>query len=528
MQRLAGSASRGALQLASKPNKRYRKYILLPLAWFVVFSTLQYRLRAIDDAIKSRSPLDTPAEGTVRNWTWNYEKEVNTSTSEVTTVGTTTGINDGPHIRNNNETSCRRSCPHYNNRIIIETKQKAGLRDRTYIMRAWANMGAFLCAQVLIPPPSQWLLEKHSQVEVGSNATFEDDFLYFAAEDDPEQIILSDTIDLNEPEGGWGNTLDSIVRKGDQYDRVIDHFYKMYRHTVHQQLGKRNRPFLWKVQGMYHYYNMEFLKVLYQLKSNGTLEFSMGSPVVIPQRQLPKWERYQDDLCVYATKVEAASINATARRVLKKLKDRFSVSEDGPFIFGYLHLRRGDSKKTSRSNENSTKCDTHLPKMERYLNCTFSAFCRGADLSTMPHCSERAVPVLIGSDERDKEYRRDLFSLVNDVPGIQAVDLDSEVLGEIEREIAAGEASPQKRNNYSVYLISLVITQDAAFYLRQHRVWCNECDADLVAGDLNERSKGGGWWSSWLPVDWPTGLTYYQRNGNPFYNQIVDEVSMLI
>jgi hypothetical protein len=111
-------------------------------------------------------------------------------------------------------------------------------------------------------------------------------------------------------------------------------------------------------------------------------------------------------------------------------------------------------------------------------------------------------------------YRRGLFSLINDIPYLHAIDLDKEVLDEIEYEIASGIASPDKRNNYSLYLISLAIIEDASFYLRQRRIWCNECDEDLVSLDEDESRK---WWSSgWLPVDWPTGLDTYQKQANPF------------
>lgn len=406
-------------------------------------------------------------------------------------------------------TNCRRSCTHLNNRIIIMmNQQKAGLLDRAYIMRAWANVGRFLCARVLVPRPFTLLTTKHSSgIELSYNASFEKDFFYFVDADDPDQTILSDRIDVDEPSGGWGLNLESVTSPGDT-DQVIEHFSQAISFTQQQQeqTTEEEKPFLWTVRGQYHSYNMHFLKHLYKMKEKAANE-DAGDKSIIPSHQIPKWERYQDDLCVYATKMESASILQTKRRVLQKLKNRSGVGENERLQFGYLHVRRGDSKREEEGSLKGDQCYTELPKMARYLQCTFRDFGKYVK-------NGRPVPLLFGTDETDAMYRRGLFSLINDIPYLQAIDLDKEVLDEIEYEIASGIASPNKRNNYSVYLISLAIIEDASFYLRQRRIWCNECDEDLVSLDEDESRK---WWSSgWLPVDWPTGLDTYQKQANPF------------
>ena len=398
-------------------------------------------------------------------------------------------------------TNCRRSCTHLNNRIIILDQRKAGLLDRAYIMRAWANVGRFLCARVLVPRPFTLLTTKHSDgIKLSYNASFEKEFFYFVDADDPDQIILSDQIDVDEPSGGWGLNLESVTSHGDT-DQVIEHFSQAISFTRQQQeqTTEGEKPFLWTVRGQYHGYNMHFLKHLYDMKD-------VGDESIIPSHQIPKWERYQDDSCVYATKMEAASILQTKIRVLQKLKNRFDVGENERLQFGYLHVRRGDSKREEEESTEGYKCYTELPKMARYLQCTFKDFGRQVK-------NGRPVPLLFGTDETDAMYRRGLFSLINDIPYLEAIDLDKEVLDEIEHEIASGMASPDKRNNYSVYLISLAIIEDASFYLRQRRIWCNECDADLVSLDEDESRK-----RPWLTVDWPTGLrTSYQKQANPFH-----------
>ena len=190
----------------------------------------------------------------------------------------------------------------------------------------------------------------------------------------------------------------------------------------------------------------------------------------------------------------------------QNLRGRFGVGENEPLNFGYLHVRRGDARKKVEDDKGHRhSCYTELPKMARYLGCTFHE---------TNFSKNGSIPLLVGSDETNATYRQGLFSLINNIPSLLAVDLDSEVLGEISNEIASGKASRYKRNNYSVFLISLAIIEDASFYLRQHRVWCNDCDAELISFDEDESRK---WWSTgWLPVDWSVGLNWYQQSGNPF------------
>ena len=443
----------------------------------------------------------------------SYDAVVTTESSSLIKINDTSTQGNREKISQVDASSCTRLCPHFNNRIIVELPvstlqptSKAGLLDRTYIMRAWANVGRFLCAQVKIPAPKSWLTAKHNTIGYITNTTsFEKDFLYFVDADNPDQIILSDRIDVQEPEDGWGLRLTSTVN-GSSARRVMEHFFQANEFMKQQDGGEKageQRRFLWKVRGRYHDYNMHFMKFLYELKGRSIGDDDADDS--IPSHQIPKWERYEDDLCVGALKMESTGIQQTARRVIQKLKSRFSFSEDEPLNFGYLHVRRGDSKKTEGDKDNGQLCDTELPKMASYLECTFHE----ADFQ-----QNVSIPLLVGSDETDATYRKRLFSLINNIPSLQAVDLDKEVLDEIKNEIASGVSPPHKRNNYSIFLISNVVVQDASFYLRQHRVWCNDCDANLTSLDQDESRK---WWSNgWLPVDWQTGLSTYQKQANPF------------
>jgi len=401
--------------------------------------------------------------------------------------------------------SCKRTCPNYDNRIIVAFKQKAGLKDRAYIMRAWANMGLFLCAKVHIPSPAEWLANKHSPNLhlVDTNITWERDLMYFTHKDDDSVVALSDLVDTAEPKNGWGMEVTTISSRTGGKERLVKDFSKVYDFTVLQQNGAESKPFLWSVKGKYHEYNMHMLKSLYNRRDSSPPALAM---------QLPKWERYEDDLCVYASRVNSESIRHTAQQVLQKLKQRFGVKKDEPLVYGYLHVRRGDLNIATGVRHHFTKCPNEMANLTSYINCTFASFCEDVKPD---HC-KADVPLLLASDETDPKMRQDIIDLIDSQKGLKGVDLDGEITEQIKKEIASGESTGDKTNNYSVFLAGAVIRQEATFYLRQHRLWCNSCDADQVLLDSDQDRIP--WWSSWLPIDFDEGdIGSIQTRHNPFY-----------
>jgi len=388
-------------------------------------------------------------------------------------------IEDPPEIADPPR-SCRRTCPNYDNRIIVAFKQKAGLKETAYIMRSWANMGMFLCAKVHIPSPAEWLASKHSPnlQLVDTNITWERDFMYFTDKDDDSVVALSDLVETTEPKNGWGMEVTSMSSRKAGKDMLVKDLLKVYNYTVLQQNGSKSKPFVWSIKGKYHEGNL--LKSLYNLRNR--------SPPLLAM-QLPKWDRHEDDLCVYASRVLSQSIRHTAQQVLQKLTQRFGVKNDEPLVYGYLHVRTGDLNITT-----GDVCPNKLSNLTSYVDCTFASFCEDAESD---HCSAD-VPLLLASDETDPKMRHDMIDLIDNQKGLKGVDLDGEITEQINKEIATGESTGDKTNNYSVFLVGAVISQEATFYLRRHRLWCNSCDADKVVLDSDQDRR---WWSSRLPID---------------------------
>ncbi|MGB2290597.1 MAG: hypothetical protein ACPH4E_06155, partial [Schleiferiaceae bacterium] len=108
--------------------------------------------------------------------------------------------------------------------------------------------------------------------------------------------------------------------------------------------------------------------------------------------------------------------------------------------------RRGDTKR---------KCDTELPRMERYFNCTLAKVCNDDERAAgLPDYCTSGMPLLVATDETDQDYRDGLLSVINaSNPHVTPVDLDALVRSKIEEEILLGESYRHKMNNYAVYLI---------------------------------------------------------------------------
>jgi len=386
--------------------------------------------------------------------------------------------------------NCRRTCPHYNNRIILQSRQQAGMKDRTYIMLAWANLGMFLCAHVKIPTPSVWLVPKHNinGSKVHENVTFEKDLLYFVDSNNPNEIVLSDLMDVGGPKEGWGiEFVSNVGRTKEKRKKFDDGFFRAYAHTLQQQeKGSDVKAFQWTIKGSHNNFLGRIHSVINELREANMIVDDTAPLTSITPKQLPKWTRWRDDTgCVYASRVEAKSILTTVDRVMDQLRHRFGALEEttGRFVYGYLHVRHGDSHR----------CDKNLVQMGKYIECTFGTFCQNNE----GHDCKKDFPLLIGSDERNETYRRGLSSLINSHPNLQAVNLDEEVTKEIKREISEGESPPYKLNNFYIFLVEQVILQDAAFYLQQNRQYCPDCDSENVVIDQDESRR---WWSSWLSV----------------------------
>ena len=397
----------------------------------------------------------------------------------------------------------QRTCPNYDNRIIVAFKQKAGLKDRTYIMRSWANMGLFLCAKVHIPSPADLLANKHTpNLHLdGSNITWERDLMYFTDKDDDSVVAISDLVDTTEPKNGWGMEVTTASSRKAGKTMLARALKKVYDYTVLQQNGTESRPFLWTVKGKYHEYNMHMLKSLYNLRDSSPPSLAM---------QLPKWERYENDLCVYALRVNSESIRHTAQQVLQKLKQRFGVKNGEPLVYGFLHVRAGDLNEATGVRHHFTVCPNELSNLASYIECTFASFCEDVKSD---HC-RTDVPLLLASDETDPKRRQSIIGFIDNQKGLKGVDLDVEIMEQMKKEIAAGESTEDKTNNYSVFLAGAVIRQEATFYIRQHRLWCNSCDADKVVLDSDQDRR---WWSSWLPIDFDEAdIGKIQTRNNPF------------
>mmetsp|Transcript_13472 Transcript_13472/g.32511 ORF Transcript_13472/g.32511 Transcript_13472/m.32511 type:complete len:210 (-) Transcript_13472:455-1084(-) len=142
-------------------------------------------------------------------------------------------------------------------------------------------------------------------------------------------------------------------------------------------------------------------------------------------------------------------------------------------IFGFFHIRRGDSWKS---------CSSTLPELERYLKCSL----KGTE------STGKKIVLLMGSDERNVEYRQRVLDLVNNnnntlpYPHVSMFDADA-ITKEFMRDLVASEAMPKWLwSNYYQFLLLQGIGMLGAFnfskfYLSRRRRDCRPCNHLLTA-----------------------------------------------
>jgi hypothetical protein len=125
---------------------------------------------------------------------------------------------------------------------------------------------------------------------------------------------------------------------------------------------------------------------------------------------------------------------------------------------GSFHIRRGDA---------INDCNTTVPRMKEYLDCSFNG----------TQTKARNITLLWSSDERDPAYRQAIQSIVDqDFDHIKFIDLDALTLRKVEDSIAAGAPERRLNNHYLFRIVDYFFWNVAVFHLEQRRdISCPYC-----------------------------------------------------
>jgi hypothetical protein len=324
--------------------------------------------------------------------------------------------------------TCYRPCKTYDNIIVFEgmAKESAGLYDRQFAIQACANFAAYLCARLVVPSPHIMLAEKHNYGErVSIDLTWQDDFFdVILLADGSSAIIQLDNINNLESSSSshWPNA--TVIGKRDDLKQAFSKARSLVQHDT---------PFLWKIAGGYEdgYENVILpeIKKLGKTTEGGILPFN----------------------CEAAKMVPSSIVQSTTAKVLERLPAS---------AFGYLHLRRGDSKNA---------CNTSVAKVREYFACSMNGTMAPSNFT-----------MVLATEERSEEYLNGIKEVL-ELNGFHYEHLDAIVNDALEQQVIDGWYDRNKLNNHLTFKIGIGVAKQASLYLEQRRKFsCHDCSPWLT------------------------------------------------
>jgi hypothetical protein len=141
---------------------------------------------------------------------------------------------------------CWRKCPHRKN-IIYFKDGPAGLSDRKFIIRDLAELAGYLCAHLVLPPPTELLDPIHNFNEQVSIENDWSDYFNITFAEDGEPVVRNDVF------------IDEARKKIDRSDwlhvissdrKMRDDFEMIHRFTWEQSTNS-SKGFVWEIHKIY-------------------------------------------------------------------------------------------------------------------------------------------------------------------------------------------------------------------------------------------------------------------------------------
>ncbi len=413
--------------------------------------------------------------------------------------------------------SCRRSCRHYNNKILLSTPPRggAGLNDRMYVIGRTLQLAGYLCAKLYMARPKFWLAPGHNQgEEVDVRMTWGDfgDFRLF--DDDSNSSALVDWVNQDDI-----NMLPLVskIKRSYKYrqwlyvrtEREIDtvaHFEQIESFTFSQAQNStisKQQPqgFLWEILPDFYGWS-RFLRI-YMQQNNKTLadqphllrvinvSTTRNASLAWRNEMRPVGWQLSNEGCPYVGGGNPKDIVRMVQNMFDRIHNVTSSSSGEhqsnnnnttlltrPWI-GYFHVRRGDT---------IAQCNTTLERIQKFLSCSVGEPLSALAKAKQEEGPKRHVILLLSSDERNADYRRELgrlveqqqelYPLVNTAFQVSFADLDDLLRREISTFNQQGIVPAWRLNNLYLYrLISYVEwgRPEITFRLEQRRSTCPAC-----------------------------------------------------
>jgi hypothetical protein len=391
--------------------------------------------------------------------------------------------------------SCWRRCPQgRTNSIVYGQFALAGLGDRLWMLSKLINLAGYLCATLHVPRPSDYLSPHHNNGKrLSQDLTWADlsNMTWnFESSSDNYQDDFHDTqalrtieshqttwIRLNETElqqegihtGRWilpgaenVTTSSHDMKKAPALFLTTNrrdgwnHFEQVEEFVRQQQAdeNKNNNPqnyFLWNLKFSLYYSDL-------CISENPSKEWKSKKekPSSFPQG-LPCWS---EDGCRYFQSSLPYHVKYIAESVWKEVEGSSLVVPNASTV-GLLHIRRGDAQG---------QCNTTLPKMQSYIDCSFAGSEALGDIA-----------ILIATDENDRSYLREVYKMLQaKKKHVKVLRLDNLVSKHARNLVNEGKAPGRILNNFVIMQVVNAIQWNSnriAFRMEQRRgANCPDCE----------------------------------------------------
>jgi len=374
---------------------------------------------------------------------------------------------------------CQRKCLHRRNKIYY-VDRGAGLGDRTWMFHDLAQLAGYLCAELVLPPPSMMLCRHHNNGQAVKKSLTWQDFYNITYFENNSPAIKSGYEEFGDNYDDW--------RHWRLYEHVFDmksegSKYKDWKYIVDQRFWRSTFQELLDFT-----YEQDFLDAMADSSStpapeqgfiwelhDGFYPSDLWGNGLPPDPSDEIRERAQKagiwnegmrpylwmgdtnlDGCRYTPDYPKST---HAAMIVDMVESAIHSNHPDDTIYGSLHIRRGDAIQD---------CDTSLAKMKEFFTCSL----KGTEEVG------RHIAILMATDETDAAYKQAVVDMVDGYPHVSIVDIDTWVREMIAKETKAGHIPPGMNNNYHVYGIGNGVKSDkkVAFKMQKRRKdWCEMC-----------------------------------------------------
>ncbi|CAJ1953992.1 unnamed protein product [Cylindrotheca closterium] len=384
---------------------------------------------------------------------------------------------------------CIRRCANRKNRIYASIGF-AGMSDRASIVVMVSKLAGYLCAVVDLPAPMSSFARSHNLgKKIREEVTWGDFFNLTFRQDGSQSLYdIRDNPNRSFTDNTTRHKRGALLRFynrskyppdwtlliSNKSSNLLHDFEQLQRHSWEHEYDA-DRGFLWEIHRVL--YKSDLRKVDRLPGLNDTEAKQLLRPEQTYHDRMRPSLLTKVPACQYASQTPEEMEPAPLHSFRTELRRRVRALAPGgtSTIFGFFHIRRGDSKKV---------CNTTLPDLESYLKCSLNG----------TESTGKTITLLMGSDERNAKYRQQVLDLVNNssnaalpsYPHVSMLDADA-ITKELMEDLVAQKAMPEwlSSNHYQFLLLQgigmLGAFNFSSFYLSKRRSDCRPCNHLLTA-----------------------------------------------